>query len=51
MFDTDEAVATPVYLRDLVGGNKDFGYEQQRNAQEYEFDSLGLNVKWDVTDH
>ena len=50
VFDTNEAVATPVYLRDVVFGNKDFGYEQQRNAQEYEFGSLGLNVQWDVTD-
>jgi len=49
-FDTDEAVATPIYLRDVVGGGKDFGFEQQRNAQKYEFGSVGLNVKWDVND-
>ncbi|BDU17824.1 TonB-dependent receptor [Lysobacter auxotrophicus] len=48
-FDTDEEVATPIYLRDIVG-TKDFGYEQQRQEQEYKLDSLGLNVKWDVTD-
>ncbi|HZX77279.1 TonB-dependent receptor [Lysobacter sp.] len=48
-FDTGEQVATPVYLRDVVG-LKDFGYEQQRNEQEYKLDSLGLNAKWNVTD-
>lgn len=48
-FDTDEEVATPIYLRDIVGA-KDFGYEQQRQEQEYTLDSIGLNVKWDVTD-
>ncbi|MFC3549890.1 TonB-dependent receptor [Lysobacter cavernae] len=48
-FDTNEAVATPVYLRDIVG-TKDFGYEQQRNEQEYKLGSLGFNAKWDVTD-
>ncbi|MBU8976716.1 MULTISPECIES: TonB-dependent receptor [unclassified Lysobacter] len=48
-FDTNEAVATPVYLRDIVG-TKDFGYEQQRQEQEYKLDSLGFNAKWDVTE-
>lgn len=49
-FDTDEAVATPVYIREITGEGKDYGFEQQRNAQEYTFDSLGLNVAWDVND-
>ena len=31
-FDTSDAVATPIYIRDIAGG-KDFGYEQQRNMQ------------------
>jgi TonB-dependent receptor len=48
-FDTNEAVATPVYLRDLVGG-KDFGYEQQHNAQKNDLDSIGFNAEWQVTD-
>jgi TonB-dependent receptor len=48
-FDTNEAVATPVYLRDIVGA-KDFGYEQQHNEQKYKLDSLGFNAKWDVSD-
>lgn len=47
-FDTGQAVATPVYLRDIVG-LKDFGYEQQRNAQKYRLDSLGFNAEWRAT--
>jgi TonB-dependent receptor len=48
-FDTGQEVATPVFLRDVVGG-KDFGFEQQRNKQRNELDSIGLNVAWRVTD-
>jgi TonB-dependent receptor len=48
-FDTGQAVATPVYLRDVVG-LKDFGYEQQRNMQKYRLDSLGFNAEWSVSD-
>lgn len=49
VFDTGNEVATPVFIRDIVG-TKDFGYEQQRQEQEYKLDSLGFNAKWDVTD-
>ncbi|WP_407354076.1 TonB-dependent receptor [Luteimonas sp. R10] len=49
-FDTGETVATPVYLRDVVGGTKDFGYEQQTNNQKYKLASLGFNADWQVTD-
>ncbi|ADV26463.1 TonB-dependent receptor [Pseudoxanthomonas suwonensis 11-1] len=49
-FDGDKKVATPVYIRDLAGGGKDFGFEQQRDEQKFNLDSLGLNVKWDVND-
>jgi len=49
-FDTDEAVATPTYLRDIPNGGKDFGYEQQTNMQKYELKSLGFNALWDVND-
>lgn len=48
-FDTDAAVATPTFLRDIVGG-KDFGFEQQRNLQKNELDSIGFNVEWQATD-
>ncbi|HET7267550.1 MAG TPA: TonB-dependent receptor [Oleiagrimonas sp.] len=49
-FDTDEEVATPIYLRDVPSGVKDFGMEQQTYAQRYKLDSIGFNAKWDVTD-
>lgn len=49
-FDTNQAVATPVFLRDVVGG-KDFGFEQQRNEQKNELKSIGFNAAWRVTDN
>lgn len=49
-FDGDDQVATPVYIRDIAGGAKDFGYEQQRDEQEYKLGSLGLNAQWAVND-
>ena len=48
-FDTGDEVATPIYIRDIAEG-KDFGYEQQRNVQKYQLDSLGFNVDWQATD-
>ena len=48
-FDTGHEVATPVYIRDIVEG-KDFGYEQQRNVQTNQLDSIGFNVEWQATD-
>ncbi len=49
-FDGDPLVATPSYIRDLAGGGKDFGFEQQRDQQKFKLDSIGLNVKWDLND-
>ena len=49
-FDDSDVVRTPTYIRDLAGGGKDFGFEQQRDQQKYTLDSLGFNAKWDVTD-
>jgi TonB-dependent receptor len=49
-FDTSNEVATPIYLREIAGGGKDFGYEQQHNEQKYSLDSLGFNADWRVTD-
>ena len=48
-FDTSSAVATPIYLRDVVG-TKDFGFEQQRQMQKYKLGSLGFNADWQVSD-
>ena len=50
-FDTGNAVATPVVLREWTGASKDFGYEQQHREQENQLKSPGLNVNWDVTDN
>ncbi|WP_447729725.1 TonB-dependent receptor [Pseudoxanthomonas suwonensis] len=49
-FDSDRAVATPTYIRDLAGSGKDFGFEQQREEQKYKLDSIGFNAKWQVND-
>src|SRR5690606_5622532 len=50
VFDTDEPVATPTFLQEMTGAGKDFGYEQQRNEQRNELNSLGFNAAWDVSD-
>ena len=50
IFDTGQAVATPVYLRDVPNGSKDFGMEQQRNMQKYKLGSLGFNADWQASD-
>jgi len=49
-FDGDTEVATPIYIRDIAGGGKDFGFEQQHNEQKYKLGSLGFNAVWNVTD-
>ncbi len=49
-FDTGQAVATPVYLREIAGGGKDFGFEQQTSAQEYKLNSVGFNAEWNISD-
>ena len=48
-FDTSGAVATPTYIRDVVQ-TKDFGMEQQHNAQRYKLDDIGFNTAWQATD-
>jgi TonB-dependent receptor len=50
IFDTNEPVATPVFLQEMTGAGKDYGYEQQRNEQRNELNSLGFNAAWDVSD-
>ena len=50
-FDTNQAVATPIYLRDVPTGSKDFGMEQQRNMQKYKLGSLGFNADWQAADN
>lgn len=50
VFDTNEAVATPVLLHELTGSGKDFGYEQQHREQKNDMRSVGLNFDWDVSE-
>ncbi len=49
-FDTNEAVKTPLLLEENTGSSKDFGYEQQHNAQRNQLNSIGFNMAWDVSD-
>ena len=50
VFDTNEAVATPVLLHELTGSGKDFGYEQQHREQKNDLRSVGFNADWNVSD-
>jgi TonB-dependent receptor len=49
-FDTGEAVATPLVIREDEGTAKDFGFEQQHREQTNELNSLGLNANWQVSE-
>ncbi len=42
VFDTNEAVATPVLMHEFTGAAKDFGYEQQHREQKNDLRSVGL---------
>ena len=50
VFDTNEAVATPVLLHEFTGSSKDFGYEQQHREQKNDLRSIGFNANWDVSE-
>ena len=50
VFDTNEAVATPVLLHEFTGAAKDFGYEQQHREQKNDLSSVGFNVDWEASD-
>lgn len=50
VFDTAEAVATPLILEEDQGTGKDFGFEQQHREQDNTLKSIGFNAAWDVTD-
>jgi TonB-dependent receptor len=49
-FDTGQAVATPVFLQEMTGAGKDYGYEQQHREQKNDLNSIGLNADWKATD-
>ena len=50
IFDTNEPVATPLFLQEMTGAGKDFGFEQQHNETRNELNSLGFNAAWDVSE-
>jgi TonB-dependent receptor len=50
VFDTNEAVATPVLLHEFTGAAKDYGYEQQHREQKNDLRSVGFNVDWQASD-
>jgi TonB-dependent receptor len=50
VFDTNEAVATPVLMHEFTGASKDYGYEQQHREQKNDLKSLGFNADWAVTE-
>ena len=50
IFDTGNAVATPVLLHEFTGSGKDFGYEQQHREQKNDLRDFGLNAAWKVSE-
>ncbi len=51
-FDTGKyPVATPIMIRDVPPGPKDFDDEQQYMAQKFELNSIGFNAKWNATEN
>jgi len=51
VFDTGQAVATPVLLHEFTGASKDFGYEQEHREQKNDLRSLGFNLNWDIAEN
>jgi TonB-dependent receptor len=50
IFDSNEAVATPLLLHEFTGAGKDYGYEQQHREQQNDLRSIGLNLDWEASD-
>ena len=49
-FDTSEEVATTVFLQESLSSPKDIAWGQQLRATKDELQSIGLNLRWDITD-
>jgi len=49
-FDAARDVATPVFLEEDTGGNKDFAFGQTHREQRNELNSAGLNVEWHASE-
>lgn len=46
----DQAIATPIYIRETYPGGKDEGFEQQWNDHTHTLKSFGLNLEYQVND-
>lgn len=46
----DQAIATPLYVREVYPNGKDEGFEQQWNDHTHTLESFGLNLKYQVND-
>jgi TonB-dependent receptor len=49
-FDTNDEVVTTVFLQESLSSPKDVAWGQQLRATKDELQSIGLNLRWDVTD-
>ncbi|HEU5134256.1 MAG TPA: TonB-dependent receptor [Steroidobacteraceae bacterium] len=49
-FDTSEEVVTTVFLQEALSSPKDIAWGQQLRNTKDELQSIGLNLRWDVTD-
>ncbi len=50
VFDGEGPVSQALVMQENNDGQKDMGFEQTYRAQQDEFDSLGFNAEWAVTD-
>ncbi len=50
VFDNAGAVSAATFMQENNDGQKDMGFEQTYRAQEDEFNSLGFNAEWALTD-
>ena len=49
-FDTNDEVVTTVFLQESLSSPKDVAWGQQLRATKDELQSIGLNLRWDITD-
>ncbi len=50
VFDNTGAVSAATFMQENNDGQKDMGFEQTHRNQKDEFDSLGFNAEWAITD-
>ena len=49
-FDTNDEVVTTVFLQESLSSPKDVAWGQQLRSTKDELQSIGLNLRWDITD-